>query len=94
MTHERIQEALDVARANYDALASVTDAIALLDMCHSFADNVLKLLGANLSLNDTELQDARALQLKDWDDNSGGNDNVYLACHTRSSPCIEHILTS
>lgn len=40
MTHERIQEALDVARANYDALASVTDAIALLDMCHSFADNV------------------------------------------------------
>lgn len=40
MTHERIQEVLDVARSHYDALASLSDAIALLDMCHCFADNV------------------------------------------------------
>ena len=40
MTHERIQEVLDVAREHYDCLASLSDAIALLDMCHCFADNV------------------------------------------------------
>jgi DNA mismatch repair ATPase MutS len=40
MTHERIQEVLDVARSQYDVLALLSDAIALLDMCHCFADNV------------------------------------------------------
>ena len=40
MTHIRIQEVLQVARDNYDCLASLSDAIALLDMCHCFADNV------------------------------------------------------
>jgi len=40
MTHDRIQEVLDSARTHYDALAHLCDAIALLDMCHSFADNV------------------------------------------------------
>lgn len=40
MTHDRIQEVLDVARSYYDTLASLSDAIALLDMCHCFADNV------------------------------------------------------
>lgn len=40
MTHERIQTVLDSARSRYDALASLSDAIALLDMCHCFADNV------------------------------------------------------
>ena len=40
LTHERIQEVLDIARSHYDALASLADAIALLDMCHCFADNV------------------------------------------------------
>lgn len=40
MTHSRIQEVLEVARAHYDSLASLSDAIALLDMCHCFADNV------------------------------------------------------
>lgn len=40
MTHERIQEVIDIARQKYDALASLSDAIALIDMCHSFADNV------------------------------------------------------
>jgi DNA mismatch repair protein MSH4 len=40
MTHERIQEVLDFARDHYDALASLSDAIALLDLCHCFADNV------------------------------------------------------
>ena len=40
MTHIRIQEVLQVARDNYDCPASLSDAIALLDMCHCFADNV------------------------------------------------------
>lgn len=40
MTHSRIQEVLDVARERFDALASVADSIALLDLCHCFADNV------------------------------------------------------
>ncbi|KAG7364106.1 DNA mismatch repair protein MutS [Nitzschia inconspicua] len=40
LTHGRIQQLLDVARANYDALARVSDAIALLDLCHGFADKV------------------------------------------------------
>ena len=41
MTHNRIQEVIDVARARYDSLASLSDAIALIDMCHCFADNVV-----------------------------------------------------
>jgi DNA mismatch repair protein MSH4 len=40
MTHERIQDLLDVARSMYDAFARVSDAIALLDLCHGFADKV------------------------------------------------------
>lgn len=40
MTYERIQEVLDDARSKYDALAAVSDAIALLDLCHGFADKV------------------------------------------------------
>ena len=40
MTYERIQKVLDFARSNYDALASLSDAIALLDLCHGFADNI------------------------------------------------------
>jgi len=40
MTHERIQEVLNEARLRYEALASMSDAVALLDLCHSFADNV------------------------------------------------------
>ena len=40
MTHERIQEVLAIARQNYDSIASLSDAVALLDMCHCFADNV------------------------------------------------------
>ena len=40
MTHERIKEVTDIVRANYDAIASLVDAIALIDLCHCFADNV------------------------------------------------------
>mmetsp|Transcript_5724 Transcript_5724/g.8782 ORF Transcript_5724/g.8782 Transcript_5724/m.8782 type:complete len:725 (-) Transcript_5724:307-2481(-) len=40
LTHEHVQEVLDFAREKYDALASLSDAVALLDLCHSFADNV------------------------------------------------------
>ena len=40
MTHERIQDVLNLARENYDCIASLADAIALLDLCHCFADNV------------------------------------------------------
>ena len=39
-THEKIQEVLEMARSKYDALARLSDAIALLDLCHSFADKV------------------------------------------------------
>lgn len=41
MTHDRIQEVMDVAREHYNVIATFSDSIALLDMCHSFADNVL-----------------------------------------------------
>ena len=40
LTHLRIQEVLEFARKRMDALASMADAIALLDMCHSFSDTV------------------------------------------------------
>jgi DNA mismatch repair protein MSH4 len=40
MTHDRIQEVMAVAREHYDSLAALSDAIALLDLCHSFADYV------------------------------------------------------
>ena len=40
LTHDKIQEVLDAARSKYDALARLSDAIALLDLCHSFADKV------------------------------------------------------
>lgn len=40
MTHDKIQEVIDTARARFDSLASLCDAIALLDMLHCFADNV------------------------------------------------------
>ena len=40
MTHEQIQGVLDEARSKYDALAALSDAVALLDLCHGFADKV------------------------------------------------------
>ena len=40
MTHGRIQEVLATVRENFDCIASLADAVALLDMCHCFADNV------------------------------------------------------
>lgn len=40
MTHNKIQEVIDKARVHYDSLASLCDAIALIDMLHCFADNV------------------------------------------------------
>jgi len=39
MTHDRIQEVMGIARSNYDAIATLCDSVALLDMCHSFADH-------------------------------------------------------
>jgi DNA mismatch repair protein MSH4 len=41
MTHDRIQEVMSVAREHYDVIATLCDSVALLDMCHSFADTVL-----------------------------------------------------
>ena len=41
MTHNRIQEVLEKARMSYDSLAALCDAIALIDLCHCFADNVV-----------------------------------------------------
>ncbi|KAL7579852.1 hypothetical protein ACA910_004864 [Epithemia clementina (nom. ined.)] len=40
LTFSRIQEVLGIARSHYDSLASLCDAVALLDMCHAFADTV------------------------------------------------------
>ena len=40
LTNLRIQELLDFARHRIEALAVMADAIALLDMCHSFSDTV------------------------------------------------------
>jgi DNA mismatch repair protein MSH4 len=40
MTRDKIHEVLEFARSKYDALAALSDAVALLDLCHSFADNV------------------------------------------------------
>ena len=40
LTYSSIQEVLDFARGRYDALAALCDAIALLDMCHGFADTI------------------------------------------------------
>lgn len=40
MTYERVQQVLEEARSKYDALAALSDAIALLDLCHGFADKV------------------------------------------------------
>lgn len=40
LTYSSIQEVLGFARERYDALAALCDAIALLDMCHSFADTI------------------------------------------------------
>jgi DNA mismatch repair protein MSH4 len=42
ITHERIERVLEKARepACYDSLAALCDAIALLDLCHSYADVV------------------------------------------------------
>ena len=40
MTNDNIAEVLEVARSKYDALASMSDAISLLDLCHSFASIV------------------------------------------------------
>lgn len=41
------------------------------------SDNDLALKGANLRMEDRDLLDVRSLQLKDWDDNTGGRDNKY-----------------
>jgi DNA mismatch repair protein MSH4 len=40
LTHDSIQQVLETARSHYDSIAALCDAVALLDMCHSFADNV------------------------------------------------------
>jgi DNA mismatch repair protein MSH4 len=40
LTNHRIQEVLDFARERIEALCNMTDAIALLDLCHGFADVV------------------------------------------------------
>jgi DNA mismatch repair protein MSH4 len=67
MTRDRIQEVLDVARENYDALASLSDAVALLDLCHGFADKVTlcKLPWSRPTFNDVQTIHG------DWDEGGG-----------------------
>ncbi|MEM9328441.1 MAG: hypothetical protein AAGA85_22425 [Bacteroidota bacterium] len=55
----------DVDGINYDARLRLS------------ANDYLELLGAHLSIMDRDLRDVRGLQLKDWDDNTGGRDNKY-----------------
>ena len=38
LTHDHILDVLETAREKYDAIACLSDAIALLDVCHSFAE--------------------------------------------------------
>jgi len=76
LTHERIQEILDVARSKYDALARLSDAIALLDLCHSFADKVTlsKLPWTRPSLTDGRT--AASVDTKNEESaDTGSNDN-------------------
>ena len=55
----------DIAGTDYDARLSL------------IGNDELRVTGAHLSLNDMDLVDTRSIQLKDWDDNSGGADNKY-----------------
>lgn len=41
------------------------------------SDDNLSIYGAHLDMNDYDLRDVRSIQLKDWDDNTGGNDSKY-----------------
>ena len=40
MTQDRIREVPEVTRSHYDTMAAICDAVALLDVCYCFADNV------------------------------------------------------
>ncbi|MEL6560871.1 MAG: hypothetical protein AAFQ94_21935, partial [Bacteroidota bacterium] len=55
----------DISGIDFDARLSLTNS------------DEMSISGANLSLNDWELRNTRAIQLKDWDDNSGGSDYKY-----------------
>lgn len=81
LTHERIQEVLDVARSKYDALARLSDAVALLDLCHSFADKVTlsKLPWARPILTDGTVAAAEESESTGSDENgdSEGPDDSY-----------------
>ena len=77
MCSSDLQQVLDVARSKYDALARLSDAIALLDLCHSFADKVTlsKLPWTRPSMTDgtmaaTEENEKESNGLQN---NSGGN---------------------
>jgi DNA mismatch repair ATPase MutS len=76
MTHERIQQVLDVARSKYDALARLSDAVALLDLCHSFADKVTlsKLPWARPSLTDGAVAAVEENQKENHDMDNDDND--------------------
>ncbi len=62
MTHERVQEVMELTREYYDALASLSDAIALLDMLHGFADNVVSSKERWCRPHITEEDDALAIR--------------------------------
>lgn len=92
LTHERIQEVLDVARSKYDALARLSDAIALLDLCHGFADKVTlsKLPWTRPSMTDGGVE---ALVDTEKDNDTGGNDsssnnNNSTSNHAAAPPSI------
>ena len=75
LTHGRIREILDVARSKYDALARLSDAIALLDLCHGFADKITlsKLPWTRPSLTDGRMAAAVTTTDGTTARDSGGN---------------------
>ena len=76
LTNEKIQQILDMARSNYDALARLSDAIALLDLCHCFADKVTlsKLPWTRPLLTDGEVEAS-----VDTENNDNGSKNADTA---------------
>ena len=93
MTHERIQEVLDVARSKYDALARLSDAVALLDLCHSFADKVTlsKLPWARPSLTDGTgaAVEKNGRNNQDEDNDDDNNNNAARQSDTTKTPKLE-----
>lgn len=91
LTDFKIQEVLQLARSKYDALARLSDAIALLDLCHSFADKVTlsKLPWTRPTLTNGDMEAAAdtkkddIIQINDADDSNLQNTYAIAICNGR-----------